>query len=868
MKIKRILALFICFVVAISVLPSAGFAKDDTFSVDKEKVDVLTQLGIVEYPMDEAMFDMTVTRADFAVYVANIIGITEKNECDKRYYTDLPEDHWAYHTINTMTEKGYLQGTDGKFNPEDSITYQQAIAMILNSLGYNDLIALRGGWPSGYTAIAQELDIVDRNADQKEAITFAVACELLHDTLLAPLLEYTKLNQNEASIEISRDQTVMGKFFDVYRVTGIVNSVNGIKIDTKSAGSKGVVRIDDTEYDCEIPNAMDFLGKWVYAYYKEDGLDNKIFYLISRDDENCLTIDVKDFYQYDSSAFTVSYVENDSSRVKNQKIAANAVVIRNGEDYSSNVSRAFDGLNCGSIQLSSSQRKGEYDIVIIKNYEDVIVSSFDKAYEKIYDKRGDAYFLDLSLVENYRIMDSDGNPIRITDIEKDDVLSVCKSSEYCEIYVNSVAYSGNVEKIDNDDNDKYMIVTVEDANVFIDVSYYRANAVLFRPGTQVKVFVNVFGLGVYAEAIAGDDFLIGWVIRAKGDDTGESICYMTLLTQNNKIEKFMCADVVKIGGKRLSNGADIESELGGSPVKGQLIRYKLDQEGRINRIEIASEKVPSSATGLYQASATVSSAHYYSTNMMMGPTIKLTPSTMCFSIPDDTTDLKGYAVLTPNQLVSDSTYNYVTPYKTTNQTHTAEILVVRENTAGSWGREMYLVEKVYDTLDEDDEIVKAIDVYVNGAKRTIYEGRNYSFAENGIESGDVWIFWMNAQGEITSGSREIYNSSTGVANDFGHAFNWEPYIGFGYITSIKDGVAKYGCSMSGTGVPLYDTNEGNWAKSALLPIVGASIVTFDSGRKKKVDFGDESDLYEAMKEGSIIFVAQTFGSVQGVIIIK
>lgn len=465
-------------------------------------------------------------------------------------------------------------------------------------------------------------------------------------------------------------------------------------------------------------------------------------------------------------------------------------------------------------------------------------------------------------------MDSDGNPIHITDIEKDDVLSVCKSSEYCEIYVNSVAYSGNVEKIDNDDNDKYMVVTVEDANVFIDVSYYRANTVLFRPGAQVKVFVNVFGLGVYAEAIAGDDFLIGWVIRAKGDDTGESICYMTLLTQNNKIEKFMCADVVKIGGKRLSNGADIESELGGSPVKGQLIRYKLDQEGRINRIEIASEKVPSSATGLYQASATVSSAHYYSTNMMMGPTIKLTPSTMCFSIPDDTTDMEGYAVLTPNQLVSDSTYNYVTPYKTRNQTHTAEILVVRENTAGSWGREMYLVEKVYDTLDEDDEIVKAIDVYVNGAKRTIYEGRNYSFAENGIESGDVWIFWMNAQGEITSGSREIYNSSTGVANDFGHAFSWEPYIGFGYITSIKDGVAKYGCSMSGTGVPLYDTNEGNWAKSALLPIVGASIVTFDSGRKKKVDFGDESDLYAAMKEGSIIFVAQTFGSVKGVIIIK
>ena len=104
MKLKRLISVFLCLVILALTVPGVIASEDSTNSFDKNKTELLTYLKIVDKPSDVGLYGEKVTRADFAVYVGKIVGISEKNKCDKRFFVDLPEDHWGYNTINTMTE--------------------------------------------------------------------------------------------------------------------------------------------------------------------------------------------------------------------------------------------------------------------------------------------------------------------------------------------------------------------------------------------------------------------------------------------------------------------------------------------------------------------------------------------------------------------------------------------------------------------------------------------------------------------------------------------------------------------------------------------------------------------------------------------
>lgn len=137
-----------------------GTAPADVVDTEYEKAVVqLVDLGIIAgYPDGSFRPDQPVTRAEMAKM---IIFALEMNEAAIKLYdgslTDISK-HWAKGFIGYSNKLDIISGyPDKSFKPQDSVSYNEAITMVVRALGYT----LEGKWPGNYIAKAEELGLLD-----------------------------------------------------------------------------------------------------------------------------------------------------------------------------------------------------------------------------------------------------------------------------------------------------------------------------------------------------------------------------------------------------------------------------------------------------------------------------------------------------------------------------------------------------------------------------------------------------------------------------------------------------------------------------------------------------------------------------------
>ena len=108
-----------------------------------------------------------VTRAGMAKMLVLMMGVTpESGDCE---FTDVPKDHSASGFIARASAFGIVNGMgDGTFLPDEHITYQQAMKMIVCALGYGVDAERKGGYPHGYVMTAMNLGLAPSNAVMTE----------------------------------------------------------------------------------------------------------------------------------------------------------------------------------------------------------------------------------------------------------------------------------------------------------------------------------------------------------------------------------------------------------------------------------------------------------------------------------------------------------------------------------------------------------------------------------------------------------------------------------------------------------------------------------------------------------------------------
>lgn len=133
-----------------------------------EAVEYLNEIGIMQGD-EKGNFNpnKAVSRAEMAVLICRVLEESE-NLTTAKIFTDVPASHWANGYIARAASLGIISGYgDGRFGPDDMVTYEQAATIIVRAAEWDEDIDILGGYPEGYLAIAEGHQLLDGVAVEK-----------------------------------------------------------------------------------------------------------------------------------------------------------------------------------------------------------------------------------------------------------------------------------------------------------------------------------------------------------------------------------------------------------------------------------------------------------------------------------------------------------------------------------------------------------------------------------------------------------------------------------------------------------------------------------------------------------------------------
>ena len=159
--------LIICLAIC-NVSFAATTLKDIKGTKYESAVENLIEVGLVNgYPEDNTYRpNVVVTRAQMAKMMVVALGEEGKvtsAATKKSTFTDIKNGHWAYGYVNVAKDLGIINGyPDGRFGPDETVTYAEATTMAIRALGYDNEVGKSTEiWPNNYTSYAKKLDLYD-----------------------------------------------------------------------------------------------------------------------------------------------------------------------------------------------------------------------------------------------------------------------------------------------------------------------------------------------------------------------------------------------------------------------------------------------------------------------------------------------------------------------------------------------------------------------------------------------------------------------------------------------------------------------------------------------------------------------------------
>ncbi len=194
MKGKRILAALLAAVLLMVTVSAASSFSDIQDEATAVNADVLRLMGVVNGSGENRFSpDDILTRAQFCAMAIRVLG--RENEVrgyeSRTIFTDVASRHWARGYVNLAANIMVGDGStrliagvgSGKFQPDDAISYAQAVTIVLRMLGYGDDKA-GAVWPQGYLDLAAALDLGTAiGAAPAQPVSRAQAAQLFADLL-------------------------------------------------------------------------------------------------------------------------------------------------------------------------------------------------------------------------------------------------------------------------------------------------------------------------------------------------------------------------------------------------------------------------------------------------------------------------------------------------------------------------------------------------------------------------------------------------------------------------------------------------------------------------------------------------------------
>ena len=889
---KRILSLFVMLSIlsSVFVMPQAK----NTFSNEyvSEAAGLLLKLGIIFEIPDSEKGAKELTRAEFIIYAAKAIGIEENTDVKDRYFTDVPMDHWSAGYINSMVEMNIISMPQDKlFRPNDKITQNEALKILLCMCGYGDYAVVLGGYPNGFTEVASKLEFTLLGSNK--ALTLNEAIVMIYDALCVPMFD--KSAGANGVIYKESDDTLLSRYFDVYMAEGLVTQSTGIALygDTvtgkNSAETARIVKIADEEYVSDI-SFYDYLGRNTFIFYKQESeLDTPeiIYRAPYKKSDEVKEINAEDLEGYENGILSY-YGKN--SRIEKEEISQKAVIIKNGQFANSNNNEAFD-IKKGSIRLIDTEDDGKFDFVMISEYSNIVVSIVDKTNYIVYDDVIPSRTVNLD--ENKKtvfIESATGEKRSFSDITAGQVLTVYSSDEYTRVIINSGGISAHVYAVKQDDEGYFIELGKSESDrkwYKVDEDYYteyfsdavNTGKIQVSAGTEVTYYLDAFGNIAYITGLTPDGWTFAYLINT-AQDPDYDVSRIKVYTQNKEFKFYELSDRVTVDGtlcrdyttlqsklSKTAHGKSLKKDSTGNVVEddinGQLIRVKINQNGLVTGIDTEYFNTESeSRLSLHRTEERQNLRYWYYLKSFANGKFLFDANTVHFSVPDhqelDNASEKDFYILSGSYAAG--AYD-VEGFKLDEYAGNESAIVIYSGDSESKRQGPYLVDSVYEAVGDDGDIVlqarlcSALSgdmITINAETEEAFNFTDGEFTDR-IAKGDLIFLYVENMGDVGSVTMlcdysrrndETYNMNTGWKTTSGPLQSETYHLLYSYVKSRDNGVVRLKYSSKPTEE---DYKPGNILKADYTTrLDNGSVLIFDG---RNIQEGTTADLISAEASG-------------------
>lgn len=791
---RRIIS--ICCILSAFIL----FTAMNVFAEENSQSEILysNRLKAMEVIPDDFDMDKEITRGEISEIVCRIYNL-DYTSGGSRIFSDVDEDNPYYQAIDMVYTHGIISGFgDGSFRPNETITNEQMIKILISMTGYDDIASQYGGYPSGYMKIAGENDVLAPDTAGTDIVTGRKLAYSVYKAMEMPVVYIDSYEYGYMQYDIDSNKTLKENLMaskDLSYSQGIVNFDGITHINKAGVPDKGYAEINGDRFLSDI-NMRSLLGMCVEYWLKDN--DTIIYAYEYKNKNNIRTFSSKDIDSADFSKYTVSDSNNKKTTIKLEK---SINVIYNGQGMESFTEEDLIPQN-GDVTFIDNDNDNLYEIVIINDKRYYVVDSVGNSglsvkYKRYGVQTESGYYIkedELDTNVYYIVYDEKGNEISPSLISADDVLSVAKSKNGNVISV-TLTRKKIDGKIDSLTLKKININGTEyDIAIAADGEYTDLGV---KVGKSTEAYLNENGEVVYCSDGISSDTVYAYIINTWIDENGETL-YAKLVTagnmgtltnrkywwvsdklvQNDNVYEYKIADKAKVDGYKIT------SSLAES-IKNKVCEIKVQHsETAGTEITKIDKLVPNFqyTKGKYNHNTSAMIQSDLSLMNYDNPAVLLSGNIKTLVVPVDTAEkYDDDCYMAKYRIENDVSTHNVEFYGIPKDSQTPKLLVMKTvlsevGTAGGDNETCILTEGVSKGVNEDDEECYFAQAYdKNGNEITLTIRNDFRFADSSVKNaimdlcaGDVMEIGRDGQNRVleikvmASASRPIDGTQMGI----------------------------------------------------------------------------------------------------------
>lgn len=758
---KKILSLILSICVLMSAFTVlAAETTEEAPAVSESYVknlNFIKALGLGDYT--EKVPSDYITREEFAGVLAKLLG-EEQTFVFEIAPMDMDASSEYYNAVSTMYAYGIMNGVSStQFNPKGNITSFQAIKCMTTVLGYSEVIGA-GGYPDEYVKLGQRLKLFKGVPMSDQPMTWENAINLVINSFDVAVMQFAAVNENKIIYSAANGETILSAYHNIYSGEGRVTD-NGITtISGDPVWTKDGMVVGNVKGFAKDESIRTYIGQNIKFYYSEnDGVINFLYAEPAKYTGDALVVKADDLI-LDSASFTKTNVPYYvGTKIQNAKIDPLADVIYNGKSFPTFMSSDLK-IEAGQITFIDTNSDNLYDLLLVEEYVDVVISGVDTTTQCVYDYFGNSYsFSDDAFVTIY---DKNMNIIDASQLTTNAVMSIYKSKDgECVKYVFCAdRVTGDVTVKDERDGKTY--ITIGDTeygfspSLLLKLEEGYSGIEIPELGTNVNAYLNFEGKIVDSN-VTKKEYMYAFCLRVGEEKVSftRKTAAMKVVTQTGTEATLLAADKIRINqgeptdGINLLNHADFYDEYDGEFIP-QLIKVKINSKGEVNWIETATT-VSTAPLGFEEGKFTLNASKDNGNNNgnnCYDGRYASTTSTVVFQVKRDT-DYTNPADIT---IVKNGPYYASAKYYDANELWEAGAIVVWDNSSTIYYETTpIIVEKVNMTKNEDEEFVYNIKGQYGSREWSWVEaepGLIESYCPEGLKTGDVIAIILDDYGRI------------------------------------------------------------------------------------------------------------------------